>query len=228
MMPAMNSSAWVSIAIAYGLGCVSFAALAARLKGVDIRAQGSGNPGATNVGRVLGQSWGAVVLALDILKGAVPVWLLSAPVQELASGLVGRPFLSDPEGRVLLLTAAVLGHTFPISSRFRGGKGVATLLGGLLALDPVLAAVAILAHAALKRGLGFVSVASVVLVWVPPLFQLVGQQLSWQGRFLDGTAPLIFLAALITLRHRDNFTRIRQGVEDRYDDRDDTVYSKAV
>src|SRR5262249_1298989 len=76
-------SATVTLLIAYAAGCVSFAALAGRLKGVDVRKHGSGNPGATNVGRVLGRAWGAAVLVLDILKGLLPTLLLAVPPSAL-------------------------------------------------------------------------------------------------------------------------------------------------
>jgi len=207
----------VSILIAYGVGSLPFAALCARLRGVDIRAHGSGNPGATNVGRVLGKSWGRAVLLLDVLKGLVPVLLLRAPPDGL--GLVVAPAWVDDGGRVLVAAAAVLGHVFPVTMAFRGGKGVATLIGGYLALDPILGIAAVAIHVVLRKSAGFVSAASVALAWSFPLLQLVlaAAPDGW-GRFRDGTAVLVVLAVLITLRHRDNFRRIRAGTEDRYDD----------
>lgn len=216
-----------SIALAYAVGCVSFASWAAHLSGVDIRSTGSGNPGATNVGRVLGKRWGAAVLALDVAKGYVPVWLLTAPASQL--GLADcSPLILDPQGKVLILAFAVLGHVYPVTNRFRGGKGVATLLGGALAFDPLLALIAVAAHLVLKKLLGFVSVASVALGWALPVAQLVGRAFGWTGRQLDGTAVLAVLALLVTIRHRDNFRRIRAGTEDRYDDSDDSAEDRTV
>ena len=104
---------YLAALLAYAIGCVSFAGIAARLRGVDIRAFGSGNPGATNVGRVLGRPWGVAVLVLDVLKGLLPVLLLTGP-----------SLLVDPGGRSVILAAAVLGHVYPVTSGFRGGKGV--------------------------------------------------------------------------------------------------------
>jgi glycerol-3-phosphate acyltransferase PlsY len=209
----------LSIAIAYAVGCISFATVVARLRGMDIRAHGSGNPGATNVGRVLGRSWGVVVLLLDIAKGLVPVWLLRAPIGGWIDGFSIPPLVVDTEGRVLVLAAAVLGHVCPITARFRGGKGVATFIGGALALDPVLAAAAALTHLVFKKVLGYVSLASVALVWALPVSQLLARALGLEGRFLDGSGVLALLATLVTLRHLDNFRRIREGNEDRYDER---------
>jgi len=206
-----------ALCIAYGLGCVSFAALAARLRGVDIRAAGSRNPGATNVRRVMGRGWGLAVLLLDIAKGLVPVLWLRADVHSLFPTLEPAGWIVDREGRVLVLAAAVLGHILPVTSLFHGGKGVATLLGGGLALDPVMALSGVAAHLVVRKLLGYVSVASIVLVWSMPLLQLAGRWLGWSGRFLDGTAVLAAVALLVTIRHRDNFRRIRAGTEDKYD-----------
>jgi len=220
-MPPTGPGPLLSIALAYAVGCISFATVVARMRGVDIRALGSGNPGATNVGRVLGRSWGLLVLLLDVAKGFVPVWLLRAPLD----GLLGEGSLPtwvvDPEGRVLVLAAAVVGHVCPVTSRFRGGKGVATFIGGALALEPVLALLAAATHLIFKKVLGYVSLASIALVWALPLLQWGASAAGLDGRFVQGPGVLAMLALLVTVRHRDNFRRIREGVEDRYDDRDD-------
>ena len=192
--------------LAYAVGSISFAALAGRLKGVDVRAHGSGNPGATNVGRVLGKPWGLAVLLLDVAKGLVPAWLLSAPVPALPAAF------ADGEGHVLVLAAAVLGHLFPVTMGFRGGKGVATYLGGALVLAPLASLGAIVLHVFVKRVVGFVSVASLVLVWAVPLLRVVHAE--WGGGPpADGSATMALLAVLVTLRHRDNLGRIRAGRE---------------
>jgi len=203
----------IALIVTYALGACSFASLAGRICGVDVRAHGSGNPGATNVGRVLGRGWGLAVLALDIAKGLVPVLLFTAPIEG------APPWLSDPDGRALLLSAAVLGHVFPIQAGFRGGKGVATYLGGCAAFDPVSAAIALVAHLTCKKLLGYVSIASLVLAWVMPAARLA---LAAAGEGTgDGVGALALLALIITLRHAGNLSRIRAGTEDRYDDAPD-------
>ena len=143
--------------IAYAIGCVSFADIVGRLKGVDVRRHGSGNPGATNVGRLLGPAWGRVVLVLDIVKGYAPTMLLAVP-----------PWRWDAGGHVSIALAVVVGHVAPISSRFRGGKGVATMIGAFLALDARVALVAMLVHLGVKLATGYVSIASVVMAWAFP------------------------------------------------------------
>lgn len=208
----------LTILFAYALGCVSFAALVARLHGVDIRQHGSGNPGATNVGRVVGKPWGILVLLLDVAKGWLPVFRV-AP----GAGLTLPPLAVDTDGASLVLLAAVLGHVCPVTAGFRGGKGVATLLGGCLALDPLLALIGVLTHLLAKFCLGFVSLASLLLVWAIPTAQLLSAW--WMGGAdhtgspaSGGAGVMALLALLVTWRHRDNLARIRAGTEDRYDD----------
>ncbi|MCB9898782.1 MAG: glycerol-3-phosphate 1-O-acyltransferase PlsY [Planctomycetes bacterium] len=211
-------NAWLSILVAYAAGCVSFALIVARAHRVDIRSLGSGNPGATNVGRVLGRGWGALVLLLDVAKGLVPALLLSAPAADL--GLSGAPsWVVDAEGRSLVAAAAVLGHVWPVTERFRGGKGVATYLGAVIGLDPLLGLAGIVVHLVVKKGLRVVSLASVCLAWAVPVTQLVLRETSPERLHLrDGTLVLALLAAVITVRHRSNFARLRAGTESRYDE----------
>ena len=200
---------WLAALLAYALGCVSFASLAARLKGVDIRKVGSGNPGATNVGRALGNGWGRAVLLADLAKGLVPplVW-------------TGPALAGDPEGATVLVAAAVLGHVYPVTMGFRGGKGVATLVGGFLALDWAMALVAVAIHYGVRARVGYVSVASVALAWAFPAARLAVHA-AGEGTPVSEDAGLLVLgglAVVVTLRHVGNFARIRAGTEDRYDD----------
>src|SRR4051812_5149467 len=128
----------VAAVAAYLIGAVPFGYLVARWCGVDIFRQGSGNIGATNVGRVLGKPFGLLVFALDFLKGAVPVAVaqaLTPPNLDLPPQSLG----------VAAGIAAFVGHLLPIYLRFRGGKGVATGAGAVVVLTPLPAAFAILA-----------------------------------------------------------------------------------
>ena len=107
--------------IGYLLGAISFAVIIARSKGVDIFKEGSGNPGATNVKRILGKKWGYTVFSLDALKGFTAAGLPLIVYGDVRLAVIG-------------LIAAILGHSFSVFFKFRGGKGVATTIGGLLAL----------------------------------------------------------------------------------------------
>ena len=115
--------AWVGGAIAaFLLGSVNPATIFARILRKDLASSGSGNPGATNAGRVLGVRWGVVVAVLDVLKGFIPAFVVLHAISEIPAYVVG--------------VAAVLGHAFSPFLRGRGGKGVATALGAVLAVQP--------------------------------------------------------------------------------------------
>lgn len=132
---AHSAAFWVGFA--YFLAAVPTGVLVARLRGVDLRQLGSGNIGATNAGRVLGAKLGVLVLVLDTIKAATPLWLASS------SWALG------PEahaGLAVVGLAAVCGHIFPVYLGFRGGKGVACALGVFLALDPPVALAAVVMY----------------------------------------------------------------------------------
>ena len=116
---------WGAVLIAYFLGCIPFGLIVARVNNVDLRSQGSGNIGATNAMRVMGKKAGAITLVGDMLKGTAGVLI----AVKLAGGEAGY----------YAAAAAVLGHDFPVFSGFKGGKGVATSFGVLLALCPYVA-----------------------------------------------------------------------------------------
>ena len=148
--------------VSYLAGAIPFGLLIARqLKGIDIRSVGSGNIGATNVGRLLGFRFFLLVFALDLLKGLIPT--LGLP---LALRSLGVPVSADLP--VLIGLAAILGHNFPVYLGFKGGKGVATSLGVLLALDPVacgVAAVGFFAVFLLCRYVSLSSIAGSLRLW---------------------------------------------------------------
>ena len=186
--------AFFCILIAYLVGSIPFGLVLSRGSGIDIRTQGSGNIGATNVARLLGKKLGALTLLCDIAKGFLPV-CLAAPIlgQGPALGLVGA--------------ATVLGHMFPIYLRFRGGKGVATAFGLFLYLTPWAVAVALLVFLAVVRLSGFVSAGSLAAAVVLPI--VIG--LSGGAAWLIALA--LFVAAMIWIKHRANIRRLLDGTE---------------
>jgi glycerol-3-phosphate acyltransferase PlsY len=176
---------------AYLLGSIPFGLLLGRaLGGVDVRAAGSGNIGATNVARTAGKAAGGLVLALDAAKGAAPI-------------SIGQHGLEAPISVVVVAGLfAVLGHVFPVWLRFRGGKGVATALGVFLALSPLAtsSAIAVLALVfALRRVVSLGSlIASVALV--PLVAGLDGRR--------EVLALTVLVAGLVVVRHRGNIRRL--------------------
>lgn len=190
----------VLVVAAYLLGSVPFGLLLARLKGIDLRRVGSGNIGATNTARALGRSWGLLAFLLDFGKGWLPAFLaLSlAPVDQAVP-------LATAAG-----AAAVVGHCFPVYLRFRGGKGVATGCGAVVAIEPLVflaGGAAWLVALALFR---FVSLSSLVMgVAFPVAAWLLRPE---EPAFLVGA---LGLALLVFLRHQANLGRLLAGTEPR-------------
>lgn len=196
----------VAAAAGYVLGALPFGFLVARAHGVDIFAAGSRNPGATNVRRVLGAGPGNTVLILDALKGAVAAgWPLFAVWGAL------RQF-SDPKlPGYVGLAAAILGHSFSCFTRFRGGKGVATAAGGLLALLPLVGACAAALWVVAFLLFRYVSVASIAAAVSLPFLALA---------FRNGTIAVSLCAVVgvfVVIRHRANIARLATGTEKRFE-----------
>ena len=181
---------------AYVLGSIPFGMLFARTAGIDVRRAGSGTIGATNVARTAGARLGIATLLADVAKGALPVVaaraLGAAPAVGAAAGL-----------------AAFLGHVFPVTLGFAGGKGVATGLGALVVLNPVAAASAAGVFALVLAGSGYVSLASMLAAIAAPLVLAVA------GAPRPTLAVGSIMAIVILARHRDNVRRLLAGTEPR-------------
>ncbi|MGE5756673.1 MAG: glycerol-3-phosphate 1-O-acyltransferase PlsY [Planctomycetaceae bacterium] len=199
----------LAVAAAYLLGAIPFGYLTARwARGIDIRAVGSGNIGATNVGRTLGFRFFLLVLAFDLLKGFLPTYFFPRLVAEAT----GR---SLPALGVLVALATILGHNFPVYLGFQGGKGVATSLGALFALDAIAsaaAAVGFLASLVITR---YVSLSSLLggLAFAAAHFARVDHPASRDQRAMS--LLTIGLLGLLVVRHRKNLARIAAGTEPR-------------
>jgi len=186
--------------IGYLLGAISFAVIVSQRQGVDIFKEGSGNPGATNVKRVLGAKWGNLVFALDALKGLVAAgWPL----------LVFEDFAL--RFAVIGLISAILGHSFSVFLKFRGGKGVATTMGGLLAIMPISLLIGLLVWALAFFTTKMVALASILFAFSLPVsaYNLYG---AGDPRFTLS----MMLCILIFFRHRSNLQRMLQGKENRF------------
>jgi len=183
---------------AYLVGSVPFSFIVARWFGVaDVRREGSGNVGATNVLRTAGKAAGLLAFLLDAGKGAAVA--------------LGASLLEPPPSAVapLAAVAAVMGHMYPVWLRFQGGKGVATGAGAFLPLAPAATAVAVVVFAATAAASRYVSLGSVA-----------GAGALAAGAFVLGSPPAVawcaaFLAALVACKHRGNLRRLVQGTESR-------------
>jgi len=188
---------------AYLIGAIPTSYLVVRIvKGQDLRTLGSGNLGATNLYRVLGWRYAVPVGLFDMLKGAVPVLAFTPRVGG-----------GDQEA-ILFGAAAVIGHVFPVFLRFRGGKGVATGAGVVLALAPLAFLVALVTWVFVVKASGYVSLASLLaaLVLPPAVYLLHHERRQLVPLFLG-------LTALVIVMHLKNIRRLVSGTEHRFGQR---------
>jgi acyl phosphate:glycerol-3-phosphate acyltransferase len=183
----------ILLPFAYLLGTFPSAVLVARARGIDITSQGSGNPGASNVSRLLGRKLGIFVFVLDGLKGAISV---------------GVGFLAfEYAGALALACAAVVGHVFPITRRFKGGRGVATAGGAALALYPIPNLVLLLLWITVVKLTKKASLASLAICIGLPIGVAI------QGRPAAEVITTTCLSAFVISRHWDNVKRLVRGTE---------------
>jgi len=201
----------IAILAAYLIGGIPFGFLIGKMRGVDVRTVGSKNIGATNVFRTVGKSWGLVAFACDVLKGLVPVLLAKH-----ALAAVGAPTSSlGIHLPIAVGVACVVGHMLTPYMRFRGGKGVATTFGMLIALIPSLVGVAFLVFALVFACSHYISLGScvaatllAVAIWFPVL--------GTPGAADLPQCVLVMLVALFVVwKHRSNVVRLVHGNENK-------------
>ena len=193
----------LALALAYTSGSIPFAHLAGKAKSVDLRKQGSGNLGATNVFRVLGWKIGIAVFLADAAKGALPVLLLPPRIVSARDPVLWA---------ILIGLAAIMGHVRPLFLKFgKGGKGVATAAGVFFALAPIPMAVTFAVFVAVVLASGYVSLGSLISAVVLPALLAIT---------LGVRSPLFLVSALVATfvfwTHRANIGRLRRGEENRF------------
>jgi acyl phosphate:glycerol-3-phosphate acyltransferase len=200
----------LSAVAAYLFGSIPNGFLIGLARGVDLRKEGSGNIGATNALRVLGRKWGYTVFAADCLKGMLAVWssffiacLLGSPGQEVTAGIAAAAF-------------AVVGHSFPVWLGFKGGKGIATSAGVMIALyPPWVFLFGLTLWLVLFFATRYVSIASIAAAISLPTSSGV---LAWFGRCDWRLVVVAGLMCLLALwRHRPNIERLLAGTEKRFE-----------
>jgi glycerol-3-phosphate acyltransferase PlsY len=225
---------WLCPIFAFLLGSIPFGLIIAKAKGINIREHGSGNIGATNVLRVIGKKYGISCLLLDALKGFIPVAIatnliqidgraIQIPLGFLDPWALVLPATEAMKGQtvqILTALAAVLGHNYSPWVGFKGGKGIATSAGVLLALMPFAVGLLLMVFILVFIVTRYVSLASIVAAALLPMVTLWG---SWHhGRIQDGTwnKPLFIFSLVIGVlaiwKHRSNIQRLRAGTESRF------------
>jgi glycerol-3-phosphate acyltransferase PlsY len=231
---------WFCPLLAFVIGSIPFGLIIAKLKGIDIRQHGSGNIGATNVFRIVGKKYGLTCLFLDALKGFIPVVIAMNLVRItgrdpqfhlgfLDSFSLILPAVEQMKGQlvhVLTALAAVLGHNYSPWIGFKGGKGIATSAGVLIALMPAAVVILLVVFIVTLVITRYVAVASMVSAVALPLMTHLGARFHKTAEGISlweaGTwnKPLFFfsvlIAALAVWKHRTNIDRLRKGTESRF------------
>ena len=191
-----------AIIVSYFLGTFPSALIIAKRGGVDVTAEGSGNPGTSNVVRLLGWKYGLVVFVADVLKGSASVglaWLVMNTQQDA----LRVSYLAYACGY-----AAVIGHTFPATRKFVGGKGVATGGGVMYVLYPVMSLILCTSWFVLRKSTGKSSVASLIITVAVPVYVAI-----WRNDNMWELAASVGLVGMIIIRHLPNIRRLKSHEE---------------
>ena len=184
-----------AIVAAYLIGSLSSAIILCKLAGLpDPRSEGSGNPGATNVLRIGGKKLAATVLFIDVVKGVLPVTLVSLVGFDLA-WITATAF------------AVFLGHLYPVFFQFKGGKGVATALGGFLALSPLLGGAILLSWLFVFIISRISSLSAIIAASLAPLYSM------WLINSLEARWIIFVMTTMLLIRHKSNIKRLLSGEE---------------
>jgi len=194
------------IITAYLIGSIPTALLISRKYfGIDIREYGSGNMGATNAFRILGAKFGTIIMAIDVMKGMVAVGLFYLLPFYMSNELERTNFM------IALGLSSVIGHIFPVFADFKGGKGVATILGMLLAIQPFVALACIGVFLVVLYLTRYVSLSSILGAIMLPICVLW----IWNEDELTYRIFTLLVAAMVIITHQKNISRIIKGAENR-------------
>ncbi|MBN1670236.1 MAG: glycerol-3-phosphate 1-O-acyltransferase PlsY [Kiritimatiellae bacterium] len=195
-------------AVSYLSGAIPFGFLFGLARGIDVREEGSGNIGATNVFRTVGKGWGVLTFILDVVKGFIPAFLLPLAVGRMTDAYGELPGLG-----VLFGIWAVAGHNWPVFLGFKGGKGVATTAGVLLGVAWESALIGLVAWLVIFLSVRYVSLASMSAALIIPA---AGWWLYVGDDYFLRPVVLSLLGAVVIMRHHANIERLRKGTENRF------------
>ncbi len=202
----------ILLVLSYLTGSIPTSIIVSRIaKNIDIRDHGSGNAGATNVYRILGWKYALIVLLLDIFKAWLPTAIYATTIFQYIS-IIDIGFI-----QILCGSFSVIGHTYPIFAKFKGGKGVGPLIGVLLALFPIAFPLCLIVAIAVIVTTGYVSLGSIFAAISLPVFILILPVLDVISPNLSLVIFSLLVPWFVIYTHRGNISRIRNGTENRFD-----------
>jgi len=202
----------ILLVLSYLTGSIPTSIIVSRIaKNIDIRDHGSGNAGATNVYRILGWKYALIVLLLDIFKAWLPTAIYATTIFQYIS-IIDIGFI-----QILCGSFSVIGHTYPIFAKFKGGKGVGPLIGVLLALFPIAFPLCLIVAIAVIVTTGYVSLGSIFAAISLPIFILILPVLDVISPNLSLVIFSLLVPWFVIYTHRGNISRIRNGTENRFD-----------
>lgn len=193
----MNYYILITAIIGYFIGSIPFSYIVSQKLGhVDIRKHGSGNTGATNVYRVLGRKVGLIAFIGDFLKGCIAAWI----------GF----WIAGADGAAICATVSVLGHCYPFALGFKGGKGVATSAGMVMATQPIIGLIVLVVHFVTLKTIKVMSIASIAAAIVMPVLAIL---FNTSDVYVGCS---VFLGAFVIYRHRSNIQKLLKGEENTF------------
>ena len=202
----------ILLVLSYLTGSIPTSIIVSRIaKNIDIRDHGSGNAGATNIYRILGWKYALIVLLLDIFKAWLPTAIYATTIFQYIS-IIDIGFI-----QILCGSFSVIGHTYPIFAKFKGGKGVGPLIGVLLALFPIAFPLCLIVAIAVIVTTGYVSLGSIFAAISLPIFILILPVLDVISPNLSLVIFSLLVPWFVIYTHRGNISRIRNGTENRFD-----------
>ncbi len=193
----------------YLFGSIPWGFIIGKLKGVDIREHGSKNIGATNVTRVLGKPFGYLCFALDFSKGFLPSYLMMF--------VISLPSAAKDGGVILAILGIFLGHIFPVYLKFKGGKGVATGAGAILAVSPLAAVMGFIVWVIIFKTTRYVSAASIIAAIIVPLLTIIFSATGTYQLSIHLQTFVAVIGAIAILKHKSNIARLINGTEYRFE-----------
>ena len=199
--------------VVYLFGAVPWGFIIGKIKGIDIRKNGSGNIGATNITRTLGKPWGIFCFVLDFLKGLIPVLCTKtfiASMLNIPNNLLGITI-------IIVVLTTIMGHIFPIYLKFKGGKGVATGTGALIAITPFAIICGLIIWVIIFKISRYVSIASIIAAISVAVLTIFFSAMGFYRVPISLQYFVVLLAIFAIYKHTSNIKRLLNGTENRFE-----------